>query len=579
MKTFALALVFSMNLIAQTTITRGPYLQLGTPTKMQIRWKTNLATNSEVKIGTVFNTWTAIVSDNAIDTLHTINLSGLSPNTKYFYTIGSTSGVLASSTNHFFITAPTVGTEQKIRIWATGDCGTGAATQVAVKNQFLNYVGNNYINLWLLLGDNAYSYGTDAEYQAKFFVPYQSDRIMKQTLLMPAPGNHDYYSGTGYQNDPGLAYLKNFSLPNAAQMGGVASGTEAYYSYNYANIHFVALDSYGKETTGLVLSDTATNQQIAWLKNDLAQNTQKWTILYWHHPPYTMGSHNSDSETDLKFIRQKVLPIIERYKVDLVLCGHSHNYERSFLMKGHYGLEASFNDSFKKSTSSGKYDGSANSCPYVSKSNLVGQGIVFVVAGSAVWYTSTQSTYPHDAMYFSNTQNGGSVYLEIEANRLDLKWIADDGTVKDNFTIMKDVNKTQEIVADVAQANISISASWIGSYGWSNGFSTKSITLTNPVIGASYFVQDTQGCLKDTIKIMSDVACQNARTIALNFGQGSVAKYEASNTITANNIIYTPADIKYDAGKAIILNPGFEVKSGGKFKAYIDGCANLVLKQ
>jgi acid phosphatase type 7 len=559
-------------------VSRGPYLQMGTSTAMQVRWRTPTASNSEVKIGTTYGDWTNIFRENTSTTEHIVNLSGLNPNTKYYYTIGSTTEVIQSLSDNYFYTAPTVGTEQKIRVWATGDCGTGNAAQIAVKNRFQNYVGNNYINLWLLLGDNAYAYGNDTEYQNNFFQPYQNDRIMKQTLLMPALGNHDYYSGTGFQNDPSLAYFLNFSLPTNAQIGGIASNTEAYYSYNYGNVHFVSIDSFGREGTGgYILPDTLQNQQIAWLKNDLATNTQKWTILYWHHPPYTMGSHNSDSETDLKAIREKVIPILERYKVDLVLCGHSHNYERSFLMKGHFGLEATFNNSHKKSTSSGKYDGSIDSCPYIFKSNQAGQGIVFVVAGSAGWGGGgTQANYPHNAMYFSHSTNGGSIYLEIEANRLDLKWIADDGAIKDQFTMMKDVSKKVSLIANPNQNTINLNASWVGTYNWTTGGqTTQRITLNNPIIGASYYVQDSQGCLRDTVQILSDVACASSRNIVLNMAAGSVAKYESSGQITASNIISTPADVKYDAARSILLTPGFQVKNCGKFSAYIDGCANL----
>ena len=74
-----------------------------------------------------------------------------------------------------------------------------------------------------------------------------------------------------------------------------------------------------------------------WLRNDLAATAQTWLLAFWHHPPYTKGSHNSDTETELVQMRQNILPILEDYGVDLVLTGHSHSYERSFLLDGHYG--------------------------------------------------------------------------------------------------------------------------------------------------------------------------------------------------------------------------------------------------
>ena len=45
--------------------------------------------------------------------------------------------------------------------------------------------------------------------------------------------------------------------------------------------------------------------------SDLAQNTLPWVIAFWHHPPYTKGSHDSDSEIELIEMRQNALPILE----------------------------------------------------------------------------------------------------------------------------------------------------------------------------------------------------------------------------------------------------------------------------
>ena len=133
-----------------------------------------------------------------------------------------------------------------------------------------------------------------------------------------------------------LPYYDIFSFPKLAEAGGVASGTEAYYSFDYGNIHFVCLDS--DETI------RASNGPMAnWLRNDLANNTQDWLIAFFHHPPYSKGSHNSDTETELIQMRQNFLPILEEHGVDLVLSGHSHAYERSKFIDGHYGSSGTFN--------------------------------------------------------------------------------------------------------------------------------------------------------------------------------------------------------------------------------------------
>src|SRR5205814_1778512 len=144
------------------------------------------------------------------------------------------------------------------------------------------------------------------------------------------------------------------------------SGSKAYYSYDWGNIHFISLDSYGQEgPNDSRLYDTL-SPQVEWVKKDLQANNKTWVIAYWHHPPYSMGSRNSDIDDELWKIRQNFIRILERYGVDLVMCGHSHVYERSYLLNNYYGKEADFDIvTDTKSSSSGRYDGSPNSSPYV----------------------------------------------------------------------------------------------------------------------------------------------------------------------------------------------------------------------
>ena len=241
--------------------------------------------------------------------------------------------------------------------------------------------------------------------------------------------------------------------------------------------------------------------QVTWLKQDLAANTQQWTIVYWHHPPYTMGSHNSDTESELVNIRQNLIRILERYKVDLILCGHSHVYERSRLMQGHYGNESTFNAATNNlSTSSAKYDGSSNSCPYIKNTSTPYNGTVYVVAGSAGQLGGTQSSWPHAAMYYSDASNGGSLALTVEANRLDAKWVCADGVVRDQFTIEKNVNKTTNVSISTGQ-NAVLTASWVGNYSWSpGGVTTKSITVS-PTTSTTYTVTDGASCLSDVFNV------------------------------------------------------------------------------
>jgi acid phosphatase type 7 len=264
------------------------------------------------------------------------------------------------------------------------------------------------------------------------------------------------------------------------------------------------------------------SQQMIWLEKDLKANKQKWTIVYWHHPPYTMGSHNSDTEDELRLLREGVVPLLEKYKVDLVLNGHSHNYERSQMIKGHYGLEATFNQkTHGVSTSTGRYDNSKDSCPYIKDSQNTGnEGIIYVVNGVGGSNGGGQSTYPHDAMIYSNNINAGSMYLEVEGNRLDAKFITEDGSVMDQFTILKDVNQKQVLKLEANQNTIPLQASWKGSFNWQHDNLKDKTVRVSPIITTKYIVQDDQKCLQDefTVKVASVYSLKDFNLTATKSG-------------------------------------------------------------
>jgi hypothetical protein len=246
------------------TLTRVPYLQSGTPTSIVLRWRTSTATNSVVRYGTVQGSLTLQVQNAASTTEHEVRLTGLTPNTRYYYSVGSTTLTLAGNdTNHFFFTAPPVGTDKPTRIWALGDSGTANVNAQAVRNAYATLAGSRYTDVWLMLGDNAYENGTDLEYQAAVFNMYPN--FLRQSVLWPTLGNHDGQSADS-ATQTGV-YYNIFTLPRNAEAGGTASGTEAYYSFDYGNIHFICLDSFDT-------SRTATSAMAQWLQKDLADTTE-----------------------------------------------------------------------------------------------------------------------------------------------------------------------------------------------------------------------------------------------------------------------------------------------------------------
>jgi hypothetical protein len=180
------------------------------------------------------------------------------------------------------------------------------------------------------VGDISQSQGSDPQYQVEFFDVYPE--MLRKTVIWPTMGNHDASQSSSY--DLTGPYYENFSMPADGEAGGLPSGTEAYYSFDHANIHFVVLNSQDVERT-------PGSPMLDWMAADLASTDKDWIIAYFHHPVYSKGPHDSDNPTgddpELEEMREYALPVLEDYGVDLVLAGHSHVYERSFLVDGHYG--------------------------------------------------------------------------------------------------------------------------------------------------------------------------------------------------------------------------------------------------
>jgi hypothetical protein len=487
-------------------LVRGPYLQVATSSSMMIRWRTDGSARSRVRFGVQPGRLDYTVDDSALVTEHKVTIRGLLPDTRYYYSIGGFKDTLQGDGSDYFHTLPVPGTAGHYRIGVFGDCGNNSVNQKASRDQFLRYLGAGDLNAWILLGDNAYGHGADAEFQAKFFNIYK-DNLLKKYPLFPSPGNHDYNdreaSAEVAQNTHEIAYYQNFSMPSNGEAGGIPSGTPAFYSYDIGNIHFLSLDSYGKEENQYRLYDTL-GPQAQWVKRDLEANKNKgWIIAYWHHPPYTMGSHNSDEVDELVKIRENFIRILEREGVDLVLCGHSHDYERSRLMAGYYGMEASFRaDKDNVSNSSGLYDGSDNSGPYI-KDSAHNKGTVYIVSGSAGQLGGKQRSFPHDAMFFSDADHGGACIIEVTNNRLDWKWICADGVIRDHFTMMKNVNTHSVIHARKGEPVI-LTASFVGKYHWNKSGETGQSLTVRPASGKTiYTVSDEFGNLQDSFEVLA----------------------------------------------------------------------------
>ena len=417
----------SLNLVGQEVqIIRGPYLQSAFTDKVTVCFRTDSETLPTVVYGADPTKLEISETAKVSGKNHEVSISGLQPYTKYFYEIRVGDAILLNSSEDlFFRTHPTNESDVKVHGWVLGDCGTGNDNQRAVRDAYYNYMGQRASDLILFLGDNAYQRGTDTEYQNALFENMYEDRL-KNTVSWSCIGNHD--GQTAKSKTQSGPYYDIFNFPKNGECGGVASGTEAYFSFDYGDVHFISLDSHQSDRS-------IGGAMYTWCENDLATTTANWIIALWHHPAYSMGSHNSDKEKRLVQMRENFVPLMEKYGVDVIFSGHSHSYERSFMLNGHYGNSDSFSiddHTVSNGSGDGKEDGDGS---YQKTAELDGKGMVYLTAGSSGKISDFEKEL-HEAIFVSLKELGSCVF-EITDDRFDLKFLNNNGTVRDYFTIRK----------------------------------------------------------------------------------------------------------------------------------------------
>jgi PKD repeat protein len=416
-------LVLAPHLVANRA-PRGPYLQKGTPTSIAIHWRTSLPTSSRVEYGAAPDNLPLAVEDAALVTDHSVELTGLTPDTRYYYNFGTTTDVQGGATDdHFFVTAPAAGTPKPTRVWLIGDAGHLTPAALKVRNAYRDYTGDRLTDVWIQLGDNAYPDGTDQEYQEKFFDVHEER--LKNTVLWSTIGNHDAHSASS--SDLSGPYYEIYNFPAGGEAGGLASGTESYYSFDHGNIHFIVLNSEDADRS-------VGSPMLTWLENDLSATLQDWLIAVWHHPPYSKGSHDSDAQWPQVQMRENVVPILDSHGVDLTITGHSHNYERSFLLDGHYGDSTTLAPEMEVDDGDGAPEGDGAYLKPARGKNPH-SGTVHTVAGVASLVNHAPINHP---VMIRALNSHGSVILDVDDNILDAVFLDQFGVVQDHYVVAKD---------------------------------------------------------------------------------------------------------------------------------------------
>jgi len=284
-------------------LARKPYLQSAFGDSLTILWRTDTGTVSKVAFkprtsgewqyaeGVTRTTNTQLVENE-------VTLRGLAPETDYTYRIFTDEKQLLEGEELWF-TSPVAAGDTTFSFYAVGDIGEpveleGTPDQLAKALEPYR----DTLQFGLLLGDIIYPDGKSEVYDKNLFQYF--GEIFPYVPVFTVLGNHDWH-------EPDENYVVEWKLP----------GNEHYYSFDYGNIHFVALDTKNGEMYDY-------DNQIAWLKDDLSRVSADldWTVVFLHHNGKSC-TYKDDYEGVVS-----LYPIFDEYEVDLVLNGHAHTYER-----------------------------------------------------------------------------------------------------------------------------------------------------------------------------------------------------------------------------------------------------------
>jgi predicted phosphodiesterase len=288
-----------------TPFSKGPYIQFPAPGRVTIMWESTTNIPGSVRLGPGLTpdqqlrpvipmekrSQTSVTGTNSTATsqkqvtfyLYKASFSDLSPGSVYSYSVELQG--FQSPPRHFRTLDPRV---EKTRFIVYGDSRSDPKMHTALTAQFAQYEPD-----FILHTGDLVARGTDYRlWSREFFTPAAS--FLDHVPFFSVIGNHE---------QDGTNYLNYFDLP----------GNKLWYSFDAGPVHVLALD---------FRFEKAGQAQFKFARKDLFASRAPWKLVVLHTPVYNIGGHASD------WGHAAYLPLFHEAKVDMVLAGHSHMYER-----------------------------------------------------------------------------------------------------------------------------------------------------------------------------------------------------------------------------------------------------------
>lgn len=358
------ALLLLMTHLHAQVVDRYPYVQQPTETSVLIAFNTATAGIGTVNWGTGPLDLSHQLVESASGQKHSFTISGLQPNTRYYYQVSTDAGY--SSAVEYFETAKPI-EEKAIRFLHYADCGYNNTVQ----NQLAAQMELEDVDFAVVAGD--VDQGVGDAYDNVFFGVYKN--MLARDCHYTAIGNHDIIANGGAD------FFDAFYQPtNNPQQ------SEHYYSFTWGNAKFICLDSNGDYSIG--------SDQHDFLLQELKCRDQEWLFVFFHHPPWTNAwdptyyvpfqpYYQYDGNDDM---RTALVPYFEQYGVDFVLNGHSHCYQRGEMNGVHYVISGGGGASTLDQHTCNTFPSNLPCSPNIQKEIYVNEFVRFNLHGDTVTY-------------------------------------------------------------------------------------------------------------------------------------------------------------------------------------------------
>ncbi|WP_158860768.1 metallophosphoesterase [Lunatibacter salilacus] len=356
-----------------------PYLQLSTQTEMSLLWETTHPTTALIEFGKArFDSGEAIldqqVSDGVLKHMHELTMQSLEPETHYFYRVSSVTEAGDTLRTEILPFKTAVFEETPFAFTIFSD----SQNNPEIWGKITALARDERPNFAIHGGDLVGLGYRKSEWVEEFFAP--SYQFMKQIPIFSTLGNHEHDAAFYYQ------YMKN-------------PDPEHYYSFKYGNAEFFMIDTDQFQEPGTPL--------YRWLEKALATSQATWKFVVQHHPPFSSeendyGDTNFELSTYGDGEAKLLVPLFEKFGVDIVFSGHLHMYERTW--------------------------------PILDEKVVEKNGVRYLILGGSggglekaapnrTWFTNKVRTLHHYG------------YIAINGNQLQFQAIDQDGNLFDQFTL------------------------------------------------------------------------------------------------------------------------------------------------